>query len=144
MRSCRINSLFLNNHDHSRRYDANGKLGDLWSASSKEKYDSATKCFVDYYNTDEVVPELPSDITNYGNRTKQENVADYSGVMHAYNAWKNYTTTVQEDSLLPEIKDLNSDKLFFVAHAQLWCTKYRPDTRELMVSLVFHPLESSV
>ena len=57
------------------------------------------------------------------NATLGEDIADNSGLKHAFKAYRKWTESHGEELQLPGL-DFTPDQLFFIGFAQTWCTKY--------------------
>ncbi len=113
--------------DEGSQFDADGNLKDWWSASTKEKFEAATKCIVDQYGTYEAVPGVKLD----GKLTAGENIADTGGVklaFQAYQAWK----AAQKTPPPAKVDAYTDDQLYFLSYGQSWCTKMTPEALETM------------
>ena len=69
--------------------DANGNLGEWWSAEDRERFLALNELVVDQYSAIEVLPDL---FVN-GQLTVTENAADLGGIQVAYDALNNYLTS---------------------------------------------------
>lgn len=120
--------------DEGRKYDASGRLTTWWSPKSAAAYEAKTKCFVDLYNS-----YKPRQISMHvkGNLTLGENLADTNGVKVAFHAFKNSRRNNSNISArAPNLilaEELTNHQLFFVAYAQTWCTRYRPEALKLLM-----------
>ena len=94
-----------------RRYDADGKLRDWWSASSAKAYDERAQCFVDQYSAFEALPGLHVD----GKSSLNENIADNGALRMSWDAWR---AGRAGKPALPRVAGLDEDQQFFVAASQ--------------------------
>lgn len=106
----------LENHE----FDAEGKLHDLWSKADIEAHETQRACMVEQADQYVAFDNVYLD----GRLTADENIADLSGVPHAY------TAMVRE--LGSRLSNRGADGLtaaqrFFIAYAQQWCTVERPE-----------------
>jgi predicted metalloendopeptidase len=113
--------------DEGSQFDGAGNLRDWWSASTKQRFKTATQCVVDQYGGYEAVPGVKLD----GKLTAGENIADIGGVklgFAAYQTWK----TQQRTPVQANIEGFTDDQLYFLAYAQSWCEKDTPQRLETM------------
>ena len=113
--------------DQGRKSDATGMLRDWWTPADAERYDAQADKLVGQFDTYEPLPGLKI----IGSLTLGENIADLAGVRIAYDAYK-VSLGGQE---APVIDGLTGDQRFFLAYAQKWKEKCRPETeRNLILS----------
>ncbi|XP_064460607.1 neprilysin-4-like [Ornithodoros turicata] len=109
--------------DEGSQYGADGSLKDWWNVETKKTFREKAQCFVDQYG--KTGDEQSGKYLN-GVNTQGENIADNGGLRAAYKALQaakrepNY-----KDMYLPGWEDLESDKLFFISNALVWCTKHK-------------------
>ena len=115
--------------DTGAQYDGDGNLRDWWSAATKAKFDEATKCVVDQYGGYEAVPGVKLD----GKLTAGENIADIGGVKLAFAAYQLYKQAAAKAKhpVQAQVEGFTDDQLYFLAYAQSWCEKTRPEALEL-------------
>jgi predicted metalloendopeptidase len=101
--------------DQGRKYDKDGRLHEWWEPDVSKRFDERVSCVVGQYDGFEVLPELNVN----GRLTAGENIADIGGVKQAYIAYKAWEKENGAEELETE---LTSDKLFFVAWGQNWCS----------------------
>jgi len=114
-----------------RFIDSTGDYRDSWSEESSEKFYELSQCFIDqfseFYITDN--NNEKSYVDGYG--TNGENVADYGGVLRAFEAWKlsvendlknNPKLVKERNPLLPGLSKYTYEQLFYIAFGQEWCT----------------------
>jgi len=105
--------------DQGAKFDAQGNLKDWWAAADKATFEQRGTCVADQYGTFEV---LPKQFVN-GALTLGENIADMGGVKMAYKAYRE----LRKNEPMPIVADgFTEDQVFFLASAQIWCTKMRP------------------
>lgn len=111
--------------DEGSQFDGSGNLRNWWSEATSKQFEEQTKCVVDQYSAYEAVPGVKLN----GKLTAGENIADIGGVKLAYTAYreakKGATETIAADGY-------TEDQVFFLAFAQSWCTKMRPELLELL------------
>jgi putative endopeptidase len=109
--------------DDGAKYDGDGNLHDWWSAASQGEFKARTTCVIEQYNAYEPLPGLKVN----GALTVGENIADIGGIKLAFAAYR-----AARRGQVPLIADgFTEDQLFFIAHAQGWCDKARPEVEEM-------------
>ena len=123
--------------DQGRKYDANGRLSDWWTAADAKNFEvRADKLGASY----EAITILPDAHIN-GKLTMGENIADLGGILTSFDAY--------HESLngkpAPTIDGLSGDQRFFLGFAQIWRGKTRDDAlRQQMVSDPHSPEKARV
>ncbi|KAG0730217.1 Neprilysin-2 [Chionoecetes opilio] len=115
--------------DTGRQFNANGDLKDWWEESTKNKFLERAQCIINQYGN-YTVPEL--NITLNGINTQGENIADNGGIKEAYHAYINYTKIEGVEQKLPSLP-YTPRQLFWLSAANVWCSKYRPETLKLRI-----------
>jgi len=115
-----------------RRYDAAGNLTDWWTANDNEEFEAFTAKLVEQYNQYEALPGV---FVN-GKLTVTENTADLGGVTIAYHALQAALTAA---SARNPIDGYSPEARFFLAWAQLWMSKTRPEVVQLLIGTDPHP-----
>jgi putative endopeptidase len=105
--------------DQGRQYDAQGNLKNWWLPQDSANFRKKTDLVVKQYNSSVVIDTLHIN----GELTQGENIADIGGMAIAYQAFKK-TKQGQSDE---KIDGLTSDQRFFMAYAELWRNKTRPE-----------------
>jgi predicted metalloendopeptidase len=106
--------------DEGRKFDARGNLADWWSASVGQEFEQRAACverqFSGYVAVDEVKVN--------GQLTLGENIADLGGLKLALAAYR-----ASRQGQLPEapVAGWAPEQQFYVAAAQVWCEKVRPE-----------------
>jgi endothelin-converting enzyme/putative endopeptidase len=106
--------------DEGRKFDAQGNLTDWWSPSVGQEFEKRAACverqFSGYVSVD--------DVKLNGQLTLGENVADLGGLKLALAAYR-----ASRQGQLPEapVAGYAPEQQFFVAAAQVWCEKVRPE-----------------
>jgi predicted metalloendopeptidase len=109
--------------DDGAKYDRDGNLHDWWSPSAQREFKARTACVIDQYNGYEPLPGIKVN----GALTVGENIADIGGVKLAFAAYR-----VARAGQTPLVADgFTEDQVFFLAHAQGWCDKTRPEVVEM-------------
>jgi len=98
--------------DQGRKYDGDGNLKTWWSDASAEKFKEKAACVVEQYNKFEIDGNHVK-----GQQTLGENTADLGGIKIAYAGF----LKANPDATLEDKKN------FFLAFAQGWCGKLRPE-----------------
>jgi putative endopeptidase len=98
--------------DQGRKFDKDGNMNDWWTKEDTEKFESKTKCMVDFFDKIEVQPGLYAN----GKFSLGENLADYGGVLISYDAYR----TATAGQSLENYEGLTPDMRFFVAYATVW------------------------
>ena len=109
--------------DQGRRYDAEGRLRDWWTAETNERFIERSDGLVAQYN--EFCPF--EELCVNGRLALGENIGDLGGMQMAYTAWRNYVEANYEGGEAPVIDGFTGDQRFFLAWAQVWRTMYRDD-----------------
>ncbi|XP_025424272.1 neprilysin-like isoform X2 [Sipha flava] len=102
-----------------KNFDVNGKKTMWWSQGIIREYVKRAQCFIREY--DQFM--LNKNVYLNGTRTLAENMADNIGLRQSWLAYKIFQS--ENDVQLPGLKDYTSDKLFFLAYANVWC--HKPD-----------------
>jgi putative endopeptidase len=106
--------------DRGALFDAEGNLKNWWTDDDKKKFEARGKCVAEQYSTFEVLPRMFVD----GQLTLSENIADLGGIKMAFRAYRG----MRKDAAQVYIADgFTEDQQFFIAAAQMWCTKDRKD-----------------
>lgn len=107
--------------DQGSRYDGDGKLTDWWSEEDRAAFEQRTHALITQYNA--LSPEGADGKTVNGELTIGENIGDLSGLEIA---WKAYLISL--DGAEPPVVDgLTAGERFFLAWAQAWQQKARPE-----------------
>ncbi|HET7503729.1 MAG TPA: M13 family metallopeptidase [Kofleriaceae bacterium] len=109
--------------DDGAKYDGTGNLHDWWSAASQRAFKERTKCVIDQYSAYEPLPGIKVN----GALTVGENIADIGGVKLAFAAYR--LARAGQSPL--SVDGFTEDQVFFIAHAQGWCDKTRPEVVEM-------------
>ena len=113
--------------DQGSLYDAKGNLKSWWLPADSANFRKKADLVVQQYNHSVVVDTLHIN----GELTQGENIADIGGVSIAYDAFKK----TEEGKSDKKIGGLTPDQRFFMAYAEIWKTKWRPErTRSLVMT----------
>jgi putative endopeptidase len=105
--------------DQGRRYDAQGRLRDWWTAKDAEQFMVRAKGLVAQYAAMEALPGLYVN----GELTLGENIGDLTGVVISHRAYE--ISLGGKDA--PVIDGTNGNQRFFYGWSQAWRAKYRDD-----------------
>ncbi|MEE2732592.1 MAG: M13 family metallopeptidase [Pseudomonadota bacterium] len=107
--------------DQGSRSDAEGRLRNWWSATSRNRFENKTERLATQYSRYEAMPELYVN----GQLTLGENIGDLGGAQVSLIALKNYVA--DHPGQVPEQLDgFNPVQRYFLSFAQLWRAKYSP------------------
>lgn len=107
--------------DQGSRYDGDGKLTDWWTEQDRAAFEKLTGALIGQYN--ELSPEGADGQTVNGELTIGENIGDLSGLEIA---WRAYQRSLG-GAVSPVIDGLTGAERFFLAWAQAWQQKSRPE-----------------
>jgi predicted metalloendopeptidase len=112
--------------NQGRIYDGQGNIVDWWAEDTKKQFLEKAMCIIRQYGnyTDHEVG-----LKLNGNNTQGENIADNGGIKLAYNAYNTWSN-VQWDAepRLPGLQNYTPNQMFWLSTANIWCSKYRPET----------------
>ena len=111
--------------DQGRLYDAAGNLKNWWTPQDSARFVQKASLVVRQYNDYVVVDTFHIN----GALTLGENIADIGGLSIAYSAFKK--TAQGKDSI--RIDGLTPDQRFFIAFAQMWRAKDRPERDRALI-----------
>lgn len=104
--------------DEGRKFDQHGDLHDWWTEADSRQFDQRAQCFVNQYDSFEVLPGLQAN----GKLTLGENIADNAGVRLAYTAWMSALDRPEKAAVERSGADGPTPvQIFFLTYAQLWC-----------------------
>lgn len=139
-------AIFLLSHEmihgfDSLRYFYNEKGETVtWSSSMIEAYNQSIKCFVEQFDSYTLNKLSPNEtIENYGEQTKDENMADTIGLDAAYRAYRQREKAngTPAQTLLG-LERFNNDQLFFLSFANMWCETVKPENLRTLAMLNQH------
>jgi putative endopeptidase len=115
--------------DQGRQFDAQGNLGDWWTAEDAKAFEERTQCLVDEYNEFVAIDDLHVN----GKLTLGENIADNGGLRIALMAYladagKNAKT----------INGFTPEQRFFTGWGQIWCQNATAEAERLQVQSNVH------
>jgi len=105
--------------DQGRRYDAQGRLRDWWTAKDAEQFMVRAKGLVAQYSAMEALPGLHVN----GELTLGENIGDLTGVAISHRAYELSLGGKEA----PVLDGATGDQRFFYGWVQAWRAKYRED-----------------
>jgi len=111
--------------DQGRQYDAKGNLKSWWLPGDSANFRKKADLVVDQYNHSIVIDTFHIN----GELTQGENIADIGGVAIAYEAFKK----TEEGKSTEKIDGLTPDQRFFIAYAEIWRSKWRPEFERRIV-----------
>jgi putative endopeptidase len=100
-------------------FDASGRLRNWWTPADFKRFEAAGNALAAQFDQYEALPGLHVN----GKLTLSENIADVAGLGAAYEAYK----ASLNGKPAPVINGLTGDQRFFIAYAQAWATKSRPE-----------------
>ncbi|HVU85374.1 MAG TPA: M13 family metallopeptidase [Puia sp.] len=110
--------------DQGRHYDADGNLKDWWTPADAERFTRRAQKIIQQYDSYIAIDTLHLN----GKLTEGENIADNGGLAIAYAAFKKTSQGKSNE----KINGLTPDQRFFIAAAQLWKIKLRPERLRLL------------
>jgi putative endopeptidase len=117
--------------DEGRHYDAEGNLRDWWAASDSVAFNEQAQRVVDQFAGYVQVDTLHVN----GKLTLGENIADYGGLLTAYDALERALARSGDRST---INGYTPEQRFFVAYAQSWREHTRPEQLKTRVTVDPH------
>ena len=106
--------------DEGRRYDAAGNLHDWWAPSDSVRFNQQAQLVVDQFSNYLQVDTIHVN----GKLTLGENLADFGGLVTAYDALERALDRAGRREL---IDGYTPEQRFFIAYAQSWRTHTRPE-----------------
>ncbi|XP_077550022.1 neprilysin-1-like [Haemaphysalis longicornis] len=122
--------------DIGSQFDAEGRLRDWLSKSTRRTFGEKSQCFVKQYGN---IYDKEAGMKLYGENTLGENIADNGGLRTAF---KVYKETFKEecngkDARLQGLEELSGEQLFFISNAMVWFDLARP--REKKFNIQYDP-----
>ncbi|MEO7793149.1 MAG: M13 family metallopeptidase [Thermoanaerobaculia bacterium] len=112
--------------DQGSKFDSRGSMTDWWTPASVSGFEERTACIDKQYSAYEIEPGVHVN----GKLTLGENIADNGGLKQA---WDVLQERQKERGEGPTVAGLTEDQLFFVAAAQVWCSKSTIEAERLQV-----------
>lgn len=106
--------------DQGSQFDAQGKMRNWWSDSTKKQFQDRSTCLVNQYSQFTV-----EGINVNGNLTLGENIADNAGLSASYIAFQ-LSQQQSPDPNWSSVSSITPNQLFFLSFAQSWCSSRRP------------------
>jgi putative endopeptidase len=106
--------------DEGRHYDASGNLRDWWAPSDSVRFNEQAAIIVNQFNGYVQVDTLHVN----GNLTLGENLADFGGLVTAYDALERALNRTGKREI---IEGYTPEQRFFIAYAQSWRQHTRPE-----------------
>lgn len=113
--------------DEGRKYDARGNQIDWWSPPVGAEFERRAACVEKQYQGYTVLDGVHLN----GALTLGENIADLGGLKLALAA---YRASRRERPPEAPVDGFTPEQQFFLAAAQVWCAKYRPEAQRLLVN----------
>jgi putative endopeptidase len=108
-------------------FDAQGAMRNWWTPADFKNFQAQADTLAKQFDQYEALPGLHVN----GKLTLNENIADVAGLGAAYQAYRASLNGKE----LPVINGLTGDQRFFLAYAQAWSVKSRPETlREIVLT----------
>ncbi len=125
--------------DQGSKYDGSGALNNWWTDQDRQEFTRRTALLVDQYNHYTPAALDPAQYRVNGEHTMGENIGDLGGLSIALRAYK-ISLQAKGSSLQQEpiIDGLSALQRFFIAWAQSWRTKSRPEHEAMMLSVDPH------
>jgi putative endopeptidase len=103
-----------------------GNLKNWWTEEDKKKFEVKTKMVVQQYSNYVAIDSLHVN----GELTLGENIADFGGIMIAYQAFKK----TKQGKSKEKIDGLTPEQRFFMSWANIWRTNYTPEALKKQVN----------
>jgi len=117
--------------DQGRQFDALGNLSGWWSEGDSKEFNRRAEVVQKQFDGYVAVDSLHVN----GKLTLGENIADLGGVLIAYGAYRRSLQGKPDPAL---IDGLTGSQRFFLAWAQIWRAKTRPEFTRLLVNVDPH------
>jgi putative endopeptidase len=116
--------------DQGSQFDAYGRLLNWWTPQDLEHFRAAADRLAAEFDAYEPLPGMHVN----GKLTLSENIADVAGLSAAYDAYRSAVGAKAS----PDAKGLTSDQRFFIAYAQSWRSKMRPEFLRVLLTTDGH------
>jgi putative endopeptidase len=117
--------------DEGRQFDAQGNLSGWWTESDTKEFNRRAEVVEKQFDNYVAIDTLHVN----GKLTLGENIADLGGLLIAHGA---YRRSLQGKPSPAPIDGLTGDQRFFLAWAQIWRAKTRPEYTRLLVNVDPH------
>ncbi|WP_346843392.1 M13-type metalloendopeptidase [uncultured Rothia sp.] len=126
--------------DQGSKYDGTGALNNWWTDKDREEFSKRTSALVDQYNQYTPTGLDPENFKVNGELTLGENIGDLGGLSIALRAYEIALSQQGVDSLAdaPIVDGFTGIQRLFIAWAQGWRTKSRPQNAQMMLSVDPH------
>ncbi len=121
--------------DEGRHYDAEGNLRDWWAPSDSTVFSREASVVADQFSGYVAVDTLQVN----GRLTLGENLADYGGLLTAYDALQK---ALARDGRPGLIDGFTPEQRFFIAYAQSWRSHRRPEAVRSQIAVDPHAPEN--
>ena len=115
---------------NGRQYGPAGNLRDWWTPQATADFKKRTDVLVQQYSEFTLLPGLKHN----GELTLTENTADLGGITLAHAALQRHLAGKPQ----PKIDGLSTDQRCFVAWAQMWAYKGRPERVRMLAAIDYH------
>ncbi|OQV17916.1 Neprilysin-11 [Hypsibius exemplaris] len=123
--------------DQGAQTDGDGNLKNWWDPKSEQAFKDRAKTIIEQYSGYNLLG-----VQLKGENNQGENIADNGGLKESYNAYRMYRKEKLNDTdepRLPGFETFNSDQMFYLSYAQVWCGDYRRQEVELQVNRAHSP-----
>ena len=117
--------------DEGRQFDAQGNLSGWWTEADTKEFNRRAEVVQRQFDSYVAIDSLHVN----GKLTLGENIADFGGLLIAHGA---YRRSLQGKPEPAPIDGLTGDQRFFLAWAQIWRAKTRPEYARLLVNVDPH------
>jgi putative endopeptidase len=114
--------------DEGRQYDAQGNLKNWWTDEDVKRFEERGEKIVQQFNQFSIAGTHLN-----GKLTEGENIADLGGLKVAYAALQKRLAQLPESERNKKIGGLTPSQRFFIAYAQSWREKSRPEYLQLLI-----------
>ena len=111
--------------DRGRRYDADGNLREWWTPADRKRYQERAQAIVAQYDAYAGIDGLNVN----GKLTLGENIADLGGIQIAYLGLQRALAGQPR----AKIDGFTPEQRYFLAFAQAWRSRYRPERERLLL-----------
>lgn len=107
--------------DQGSKYDGNGNLNNWWSDADRSEFEKRANALIAQYSV--LCPRETPEISVNGALTVGENIGDLGGLTIAYKAYQISLAGAKS----PAMDELTGEQRLFLAWAQVWRGKVRPE-----------------
>ncbi|HEY0324307.1 MAG TPA: M13 family metallopeptidase [Pyrinomonadaceae bacterium] len=111
--------------DQGSQFDAQGRLLNWWTPQDLAHFRDTAEMLASQFDAYEPLPGVHVN----GKLTLSENIADLAGLAAAFDGYRN----AYNGKPAPDAQGFNGDQRFFLAYAQSWRGKQRPETLRLQL-----------